>query len=52
MCWNDFPDWRPGLDYIIEELSNMLKPREDPEPLEVPLSDDPDSTSVPTMTLP
>lgn len=25
MCWNDFPDWRPTLEYIIDELNEMLK---------------------------
>jgi len=52
MCWNDFPDWRPTLDYIIDELNDMLKPRETPQPSAEPSPEDLDSTSAPTMTLP
>lgn len=31
MCWNDFPDWRPSLEHIIDELNDMLKDLREPE---------------------
>ena len=55
MCWNDFPDWRPTLDYIIDELNGMLKPREEMvehREREEPRLDECDPTEAPTMTLP
>ena len=57
MCWNDFPDWRPTLDYIIDELNSMLKhehpPPHSPVPTAAPTLEEPDDVdTAPTMTLP
>lgn len=51
MCWNDFPDWRPTLEYIIDELNQMLQPEES-QPARVETHEDLEDTSAPTMTLP
>ena len=57
MCWNDFPDWRPTLDYIIDELNSMLK-HEQPPNTQTPTAvsttlEEPDDVEIaPTMTLP
>lgn len=58
MCWNDFPDWRPTLDYIIDELNDMMKKLGSSMPTDSQsvegLHEDPelDSTVAPTVVIP